>query len=183
MNVAQLMTSDVKSCPPEDTLTRAAQIMWDNDCGCVPVVDDESRVVGIITDRDLAMAAYTQGRPLSQISVKDAMAHVVHCCRPDDPISVAERIMRVNQIRRLPVTDEQDHLVGILSLNDLAREAARERSLKEKEVDLGGVSLTLAAICEPRRAPAPAEALAEVSSTNGPPSTRRPGGRPRILGL
>jgi len=64
MNASDVMTKTVRSCSAGDSLQRAAQLMWEGDCGSVPVVDSDNRVVGILTDRDIAMAAYTQGRPL-----------------------------------------------------------------------------------------------------------------------
>jgi Mg/Co/Ni transporter MgtE len=68
-NVRDLMTTAVRSCTTGDNLQRAAQIMWESDCGVVPVVDRDGRLVGMITDRDICMAAYTQGKPLSHIGV------------------------------------------------------------------------------------------------------------------
>lgn len=69
MNASELMTETVQSCSASDSLQRAAQIMWDRDCGVVPVVDGDNCVVGMVTDRDIAMAAYTQGQPLWLIPV------------------------------------------------------------------------------------------------------------------
>ena len=77
MRVEQLMTRTVETCEPHDTLVTAARIMWTRDCGCVPVVVPEEgghRVVGMLTDRDVCMAAYLQGRPLSEISVASVMS-------------------------------------------------------------------------------------------------------------
>ena len=87
MNVGQLMTRTVHACNPDDPLHVAAQIMWEQDCGCVPVVVDEeggSRVVGMLTDRDVCMAAYTQGKALAVIKVSSAMSREVCSCRPTD---------------------------------------------------------------------------------------------------
>ncbi len=78
MNVSDLMTTAVKSCVIGDSLQRAAQLMWENDCGVVPVLDGEGRVVGMITDRDICMAAYTHGQALWQLPVSGAMAKQVH---------------------------------------------------------------------------------------------------------
>ncbi len=149
MNVGQLMTQDVRACRPEDTLDTAAQIMWDNDCGCVPVVDANRRVVGMLTDRDICMAAYTQGGPLRALLASSAMAKKVFSCKPEDTLEAAEEIMRANQIRRLPVVDAEGRLLGIISLNDIAREAERERTRRRKEVTTDEIGLTLAAICKP----------------------------------
>jgi CBS domain-containing protein len=150
MNVGQLMTQNVRACHPDDTLNTAAQIMWDNDCGCVPVVDADRRVVGMLTDRDICMAAYTQGGSLRMLRVSSAMSEKVYSCKPEDTLAAAEELMREKMIRRLPVTDAQGHLVGIISLNDVAREAEGERARPRKDVTADEVGLTLAAICRPR---------------------------------
>jgi len=155
MNVEQLMTRDVKVCRSDDTLNRAAQLMWEFDCGCIPVIgtDGDGVVLGVVTDRDIAMAAYTQGRPLSAVSVSTAMARKVITCRANDGIDQAEALMRDNQVRRLPVLDQSGRLVGILSLDDIAREVQREaESGSRPEVDAEGLSQTLAAVCQPRGA-------------------------------
>ena len=151
MKVEQVMSRNVKTCLPNDTLNRVAQLMWENDCGCVPVVDDDGRAVGIITDRDVCMAAYTQGGQLSRLCVGSAMAHEVRSCRPTDTVAEAESIMRAAQVRRLPVVDAERHIVGLLSLNDIAREVARERGASGKpELGSEEVAETLGAICVPR---------------------------------
>jgi CBS domain-containing protein len=153
MKVEQLMTREVKVCTASDTLNRAAQLMWESDCGCIPVIsaNGESKVTGVVTDRDIAMAAYTQGRQLWAIPVAEAMAHRVIACHANDGISQAEALMRDNQVRRLPVLDQSEHLVGILSLNDVAREAQREASAgKRAEVTQDALAETLALVCQPR---------------------------------
>jgi CBS domain-containing protein len=150
MKVAQVMRQGVKSCHAQDTLNTAAQIMWDHDCGCVPVVDDEAHVVGMITDRDICMAAYTQGRVLSEIEVENAMSKPVCACGPEQSVADAERMMRSSQVHRLPVIDSGGRLVGILSLNDIAEEARRESPERKREVTFASVGETLEAICRPR---------------------------------
>jgi len=153
MDVAQLMVREVQTCRPEDMLNTAARIMWEYDCGCVPVVDAGTRIVGMLTDRDICMAAYTQGRALDGISVAQVMSKDVHTCKAEDPIAFAEGIMRAHKVRRLPVADADGHLLGILSLNDIARQAARERTRKTKKaVSAAEVADILGAICEPRAA-------------------------------
>jgi CBS domain-containing protein len=148
MKVEQVMSRNVKTCVSHDTLNRAAQLMWENDYGCVPVVDDEGRAVGMITDRDVCMAAYTQGGLLSRLQVGSAMARDVRSCRPTDTVTEAESIMRAAQVRRLPVIDAESHVIGLLSLNDIARELARERATSASpEVGSEEVAETLGAIC------------------------------------
>jgi CBS domain-containing protein len=152
MRVEQLMTRPVQCCGPQETLARAAQLMWDHDCGCLPVCsgDGVARVIGVITDRDICMHALFQGKPLQALCVSDAMARHVQVCRPDDSLADAERTMREARVRRLPVIDEQDALVGMISLADLAQEAAREGTASTHEITETEVGGTLAAICEPQ---------------------------------
>jgi CBS domain-containing protein len=148
-NVSDLMTTAVKSCGAHDTLQRAAQIMWENDCGVVPIVDGEGRrLVGMITDRDICMAAYTQGQPLWQILVSNAMAKQVHAVRETDPIEAAEELMRRVRVRRMPVIDGSGRLKGILSMNDLARHAHRSSLGKANGLSGDSIAQTLAVISE-----------------------------------
>jgi CBS domain-containing protein len=149
------MTRDVKVCRADDMLSRAAQLMWEYDCGCLPVIstNGDGKLLGIITDRDIAMAAYIQGWPLSAIAVSSVIARDVVACQVDDGISKAEALMRDHRVRRLPVLDRDQRLAGILSLNDIAREARREASSgRRAEVTHAGVSETLAIVNEPRTA-------------------------------
>ncbi len=176
VRIEQLMTRDVKVCTQTDTLNRAAQLMWDSDCGCVPVIaaNGDGKIIGVVTDRDIAMAAYTQGKPLWAIPVSTAMAQKVIACHANDGITQAEALMRDNRVRRLPVLDQNERLVGILSLNDVAREAQREASAgRRAEVTGEGVSETLASVCEPR---APRQLA--VAASGGTADIRAGGWRP-----
>jgi CBS domain-containing protein len=125
MNVDQIMNRDVKVCRPQDSLNRAAQIMWENSCGAVPIVDEQSRPVGFLTDRDVCMAAYTQGKPLGALLVEGAMARKIVSCKSEDDLNFAAQVMRQNRVRRLLVIESNGKLAGLLSLDDLACEAAR----------------------------------------------------------
>lgn len=152
MNVTELMSTAVQCCHPNDSLQRAAQIMWDNDCGCVPIVDDANRVVGIVTDRDACMAVLTQGKLLSDIGVMSAAAKTIVSVNENDSVEHAEALMRDNQVRRLPVLDEAGRLSGLLSLNDIARHAHRT-GRRSNGLSGDTIAQTLAAICETREAP------------------------------
>jgi CBS domain-containing protein len=151
MNVEQLMSHTVTTCSSSDTLDCAARIMWERDCGIVPIVDAE-KVVGVITDRDICIAAYTQGKLLEHISISDIASKPVVSVRPQDSADEAEGLMRKHQIRRVVVTDEGGGLVGLLSLNDIARRAER----KPSDLSSDDVAKTLAAISQPRTAAATA---------------------------
>jgi CBS domain-containing protein len=144
------MTNEVQTCHPQDALTSAAQKMWEHDIGSLPVVDDSDQVIGMITDRDICMAAYTQGRSLSEIPVAVAMSKELFACTPNDSIKDAEDSLRSHQIRRLPVLTDQRKLVGIVSLSDIIREAEREISNKTQDVSTQEVTATLATVCQPR---------------------------------
>lgn len=154
MKVEKIMTVEVKFCTENDNLNRAAQLMWENDCGCIPVIaaNGEAKLIGLLTDRDICMGAYTQGKPLAEIPVTTAMARKIISCRPGDDVRQAEALMKHNQVRRLPVTDEKGVLVGIVSINDLALEAEREATAKVRAPELpeSEVAETLATICEHR---------------------------------
>jgi CBS-domain-containing membrane protein len=95
------------------------------------------------------MSALFQGKPLQDIRVSDAMAKRLLTCSPNDSVGAAERKMREARIRRLPVVDKEGTLVGMVSLADLAQEAAREQAARRKEITESEVGDTLAAICEP----------------------------------
>jgi len=150
MKVSEIVVRDIASCRADDSLAEAARIMWDRDCGVVPVTDEEGSLCGIITDRDICMAALLQGLPLSQVSVQQSMSRDVHACGPDDDVNSVHALMRESQIRRVPVVDE-NRLVGIVSLNDLAMRAVSGGRNATPSARLQ-VAETLAAICRHRAA-------------------------------
>jgi CBS domain-containing protein len=122
--------------------------MWEHDCGILPVIDDSDRVVGVITDRDICMSAFTRGQTLGSIHVHDAMASKVFSCHSSDDIELAEELMSKHQIRRLPVINDAGAPIGLISIGDIAREAAAGR---KKKSDLKQAIDALASICEPRQ--------------------------------
>src|SRR5215211_1229064 len=112
MHVAEVMTRDVSCCTADDSLSVAARMMWECDCGSVPVLESPSgRAIGMITDRDVCMATLLQDRAPSAISVREAMSHGLHSCTPEDSIARAEGLLRDHQIRRLPVLDESGQVI------------------------------------------------------------------------
>ena len=145
MKVESVMSKEVGRCLQSETLNEAARVMWERDCGIVPIVEsrETGRVVGVITDRDICVAAYTQGRRLAEIPITEVMAKRVVSCRPSDELKAAEQLMRRAQVHRLPVVDASDQLVGLLSLADIARATTRG---KPADVTAGEVGETLAAI-------------------------------------
>ncbi len=153
MRVENLMTKGIRTCAPETRLNEAVRLMWEGDCGCIPVVASD-RVVGVVTDRDACMAAYTRGRPLWEIPVRDAMATAVRTCGAADTLERAVETMREAKVRRLPVVDAAGHVIGLLSLSDIARAISTERLARVRRELSTAVAEALAAICEPRQLPA-----------------------------
>ena len=140
MNAAEVMTANVATCRASDSLNRAAQLMWEHRCGCLPVMDDDDRVVGVLTDRDVCMAAYTQGRRLDDIAATVAMSRPARTCLPTTALEYAEDLMMAHGIRRLVVVDADGRLCGLLSLDDIARSGAEWDG--KGEIDLERVAIT-----------------------------------------
>jgi CBS domain-containing protein len=149
MLVKDVMTRGAFTCHPYDSLAHVAQIMWDHDCGCVPVVDSAGKVTAMITDRDVCMAAYMQGRPIAEISVESAASRSLVSVQENEAIDTAEGRMAAAQVRRLPVVDHSGLPVGVLSLSDLTSAKA---ALPPNHA--GRVVQTLAAISAPPTATA-----------------------------
>ena len=155
MRVRDCMTTDLVTCHPEDSDAHAAQLMWERDCGVLPVVDESDRIVGMVTDRDICMGAYTKGETFSTLRVRDAMASEVHHCSPADTLEDALNVMARFQVRRIPVVDDDQHLVGLLSMNDVTLAIDQLRDRSEKDYLTTAALETLAAICIPRQAGSP----------------------------
>ena len=148
MRVKELMTQPPSTCHMLDSANTAAKLMWEHDCGIVPVVDDDHHLVGIVTDRDICMAAYFQGRRLSDIPVESFMSRELSSCKAEDAVNQVEQLMRDRQIHRVPVVDQHGTPIGILSLTDLAREVVRNGNGRSSDAD--AVLSTVAAISRPR---------------------------------
>jgi CBS domain-containing protein len=144
------MTREVGSCGLDTNLAAAARIMWDKDCGSVPVLDHEGRAIGIITDRDICMALTTRNHLASELTVGDVVGGPVKSCAPEDNVGAALKKMQNEQLRRLPVIDGEGKLVGILSLNDVILNSKRGKSKKGAHVSHGEVMDTLKALSQHR---------------------------------
>lgn len=119
--VRSIMNQAVSACFPEDSLNEAARLLWETNCGAIPVVTRARNLVGIITDRDICMASYIQGRHLADLPVERVMSNVVYSCTEDEPITRVFEIMQKHRVRRVPVIHEDGQLVGMVSLADLVR--------------------------------------------------------------
>ena len=144
MNISDVMTKNVVTCSAGDSLNRAAQLMWDRRCGCLPVLDERGGVVGMLTDRDVAMAAYTQGRRLDDIAVGTAMSSPARTCLATANVEEAEDQMMAHAVRRLVVVDASGQVQGVVSIDDIARFGAVWEG--DGDIDVERVALTLGEI-------------------------------------
>ncbi len=147
MKVRDIMNKTPTSCRLETNLAAATELMWNSDCGTLPVVDTTGKVLGMITDRDIAMAVGTRNRIPSDISVGEVVTEKVFSCAPDDDIHAALKTMQAEKVRRLPVVNKAGQLQGILCLNDIALRAEKRAGA---ELSYADVVETLKAICEHR---------------------------------
>ena len=148
--VSHIMTRGAATCGRWESLAVAARVLWEVDCGVVPIVDGEQVLVGVLTDRDLCMASYTQGRPLSEIPVEGVLSREPVTIQESDSLDRAVELMMGHSIRRLIVVDGEQHCVGVLSLADLVRYCTSESSssaAREALIEL------LAQLSRPRAAP------------------------------
>jgi CBS domain-containing protein len=142
------MTQSVQACNWSDNLGTAADIMWRNDCGVVPIIAEGRRVVGMITDRDICMAVATKQQCASEIPVGDVTSGAVYACGTEDDVRTALGIMEKKRVRRLPVVGPGGELRGILSINDLILRAQDARTKPGAEIATDDVMGVLKAVCQ-----------------------------------
>ena len=132
MRIKDIMTPDPACCTPDTTARDAANMMRECDCGAIPVVDTREgrRLVGMITDRDLAVRGFADGRG-PDTPVRDLMTQHPHAARADDEVETVRQVMMQQKVRRVPVTDAEGAIVGIVAQADLARhdDAVSDREL------------------------------------------------------
>ena len=152
MKVREVMSADPKACTLTDNLAVAAGLMWEKDCGILPVVAEGGKVVGLITDRDICMAAALKGRELANIAVEDTISGRVFSCKPDEDVRTALKTMQENKVRRLPVLAADGTLEGVLSLNDVVLKAEETKEKKVPDLSFSDVVSTYKSICQHRLA-------------------------------
>jgi len=150
MKVEDIMTRDVQCCGPDTNLAAAAKMMWDSDCGALPILNVQGQVMGMITDRDICMAASTKNKTPSAITAWETASGKAITCRLDDDIQTAMDLMERERIRRLPVVDDDGILQGILSMNDLVLAAGEHRGRSAPELSLEDAMRALKGICAHR---------------------------------
>jgi CBS domain-containing protein len=145
MKIGDICTRDVRTGRADTTLADAAASLWSGDCGILPIVNARGRLIGVITDRDICVALITHDSPPSKLTVGEIMVKDVHACRPQDEVAIALQLMSTYKVRRLPVTDDEDTLDGILSIDDLLFHA--EENERSGDLSLPDVVRTFRAIC------------------------------------
>ena len=140
-DLSSVMTRNPQCVTEQDSLQDVARLMLDCDCGALPVVGEDERLIGMITDRDIVVRVIAEGRDCSQATVRDAMTSQAHSVRENDSLESVFRIMRDNKVRRVPVVDENQRVIGIVAQADLALDTSRDRE----------VGKTVEKISEPER--------------------------------
>lgn len=152
MRVKDVMTSEVKTCYMDTNLASVAMMMFEHDCGVLPVVNHRNKVIGMITDRDIAIATGMKGIPASDIAVGEIISGHVYSVTANEDIHTALKTMRHNRVRRLPVIDDEGMLKGILSLNDVLLRAEEKKGKRHPDLNYEDAMSTVKAICEHRPA-------------------------------
>ena len=127
MKVKDVMHKGTTCVEPSTLVREIAKRMRESDVGAIPVKAD-SRLVGIVTDRDIVCRAFADSGSLAKMTAQDVMTKDVVCCSPDDDIVVAIGTMEARRIRRLPVTDSHKTMIGMLSLGDISHKVGKELS-------------------------------------------------------
>jgi len=150
MQVKDVMVRTPAFCSPQTNLGEAAAIFWNRNCGILPIVDSQQRVIGVVTDRDLCIAMGTRNRLPGEISLAQVVSGKVYSCRSDETIPSALEIMTQHKVRRLVVLDGQGHLDGILSMDDIVLHAEPAAAGRVPELSSDLMVKTLKAIYGPQ---------------------------------
>ncbi len=165
MEVQELMTKEVKTCKRGSNLAEVANILWEGDCGALPVMDNDDKVVGMISDRDICFAVATKGRLASEITAGELIGgRPLYTCSPEDDIQTALSAMQQQQVRRIPVVNSNGRIEGILSISDVVLAASADTRGSKQGVSNTEAISTLKGICEQRRSSQSAAAASSAGS-------------------
>ena len=139
MKVSECMCQDICFVKPDCNTYDASRIMCENHIGCIPVCDEGKNIVGIITDRDIVLRAVACNKDVKTTPVSEIMTTNVYTCKAEKDITEAQNIMAQNQIRRIPVVDNTNKVVGIFTMGNLAQ--------NDKKIGQQTVSTTIQNIC------------------------------------
>jgi len=143
MQVKDIMTRNPQSCRVDSNLAEAAELLWENNCGALPVLDEQGKPIGMVTDRDICIAIGTRNQRPSDVAVGDVAVWRLFSCTPEHDVHAALATMKAEKVRRLAVLQD-GALEGILSLNDIALHATK----RQGDLSYADVAETLKTICE-----------------------------------
>lgn len=143
MRVQDVMVGTPAYCGANTNLGAAIEMLWNRNCGFLPVVDEEEKVIGVVTDRDLCIAMGTRNKLAGELTVGEVLSPQLFYCKPEDEIHAALRIMGDKKVRRLPVVDNNRKLRGILALDDVVMHAQTSRAGKFPELTAEDILGTL----------------------------------------
>jgi CBS-domain-containing membrane protein len=149
VRVHEFMTRRITSVHPATSVERAARLMAECDCGALPVLGDNGVLVGIVTDRDIAVRIVARGRDARHAIVADCMTERVFACFANESLAELMRQMAQHQVRRMPIVDDRGRLVGIVAQSDLARHAGNHPLPQERRV----LTETVCALSQPSHVP------------------------------
>lgn len=147
MNVNDIMITNASCCSTDTTLDKVAMLMWENNCGSIPVVDNKNKPIGIITDRDIAMCCALNHKAPWEMNTSTIMANrMLYTCSTDDDLEMAMSTMKKQKIRRLPVTNSDGSIAGMISIDDIVACSAKNKSINKMSYDLTMNTLKAVAI-------------------------------------
>jgi len=149
MKINELMSTTPYCCQPETNLGEATELMWKGNCGFLPVVGNDGKVFGVVTDRDICIALGTRNRLPGEVKVSEVKTSekLFYCC-PDDDVHVALQAMQTGRVRRLPVITHEGALAGIVSMDDILLKTGLMRAGEQPELSSDEVVRTYRAITE-----------------------------------
>jgi CBS domain-containing protein len=148
MKVKEVMTGTPYYCQLETNLGFATELMWNANCGFLPVETPDGKVVGVVTDRDICIALGTRNRLAGDVTVSEVVSDKLYSCAPDDDIHIALQTMKEGRVRRLPVIAKNGPLLGVVSMDDILLRAEPTRLGKEPELSTDEVVRTYRAITQ-----------------------------------
>jgi len=148
MKVKELMMGTPYQCQPETNLGEATELMWNGNCGFLPVVDSEGKIHGVVTDRDICIALGTRNRLPGEIPVREVMSEKLFSCTPEDDVHIVLQTMKNGCVRRLPVISQEEKLVGVVSMDDVLLRAQPTSHGKEPDLSSDEVVRTYRAITQ-----------------------------------
>jgi len=152
MKVKDIMMGTPYYCQQETNLASATELMWNANCGFLPVESADGMVIGVITDRDICIALGTRNRLAGEVTVAEVLTGKLYSCAPDDDVHMALQTLMEATVRRLPVVSQNGTLVGVLSMDDILLRAEPSSLGKEPELSSDEVVRTFRAITQ-RRVP------------------------------